>query len=283
MAPIMLLSAKEKVRFLLVILLLVICPIKVFAMDLWVTSPWLSVIAHFMGGVFINVKPIGQWTEDGIEKKVSVKKLPKDGPFLALDYKNAQKYGLSSPNFKNIHVLYSQLPFPREEIDRYFTDPSVLPFIAQRILNVFSSLDSEHYSFYQRRLAEFQGRLESTVYLGRQLLQGKEVYSLSEDYIELLKAAQCRIIQPEETLRKAWEKGESLDQLKEKIKECSQLNIPVLYDHKTPAPVKKVLLESKSAAVIQLKYPTIGQDLIIALYDQYLAIWNIATPGDTKS
>ncbi len=269
---------KGAARFLLLLFCLFSFSSEVFAMDVWITSPWLSVVANFMGGVFINVKPLGQWAEDGGINKLSIKKVPAGSHFIALDYDEALKYGIQSSQ-KNLFVLYTHLPFSYEEADTYFTDPSVLPFIAQRIMNIFSSLDHEHYFFYQRRLAEFQGRLESTVLLGRQLLKGKKVFNLSKGFVEFLRAAQCEILHPEDELWKEWAKGDSLDGLKQKIEECRKNNVPVLFDMKSPVSIHKVLLESKSLGVVLLEYPDIGQDIILSLYDQYLAIWNAASSG----
>ncbi|WP_288959524.1 hypothetical protein [uncultured Aminobacterium sp.] len=268
--------------FFAFLLLLFLVPCRALAMDLWVSSPWLSVMSNFMGGVYVTVHPMVVWSEDGLEKRVAPKKMSEDLPLLVLDYSDAQKYGISEKR-KNLYVLYRNLPFPREKLDSYFADPSVLPFIAQRILNVFSSLDTEHYFFYQRRLAEFQGRLESTVLLGRQLLQGKKVYDLSASYGELLRAARCEILRPSGENVTLWKNGESLDSFKQKVEEIIKQGIPVVYDAQTPRCMQDTLLKIKSSQIILLKRPTIEEDLIISLYDQYLSIWNIAASSATSN
>lgn len=41
-------------------------------------------------------------------------------------------------------------------------------------MKIIAETDSKHYSFYQRRLAEFQSRIESTVDIGRYLLENQD-------------------------------------------------------------------------------------------------------------
>ncbi|MBQ6435553.1 MAG: hypothetical protein IJJ09_06095, partial [Synergistaceae bacterium] len=76
-------------------------------------------------------------------------------------------------------------------------DPSVIPFVAQRILTALSEWDSQNYPYYQRKLAEFQARLSGSVLVG-QVLKDITVCDMGESFGILLKAAVCKIERPEE-------------------------------------------------------------------------------------
>ena len=93
------------------------------------------------------------------------------------------------------------------QIDAALSDPSVLPFVAQRVLTVLADWDPANYPYYQRRLAEFQARLSGSVLAGRQILRDIPVYDLTGYSGALLEAAGCRIERPASADWAAWNKG----------------------------------------------------------------------------
>ena len=79
----------------------------------------------------------------------------------------------------HFRALYRPFPIEADRIDAALSDPSVLPFVAQRILTVLADWDPANYPYYQRRLAEFQARLSGSVLAGRQILRDIPVYNLT--------------------------------------------------------------------------------------------------------
>ena len=143
------------------------------------TSPWRSLLTNFIGGVNVAATSIQEWNEDGeLVRRIrtrSLQALPPDSLIMAFDYRDAKGLGLPFEQYKKYRPLYNPLPLDEGKIDASLSDPSVIPFIAQRVLTVLADWDPANYSYYQRRLAEFQARLYSTVLAGRRILKDQRV------------------------------------------------------------------------------------------------------------
>ncbi|GAB1486200.1 hypothetical protein MASR2M79_12480 [Aminivibrio sp.] len=148
----------------------------------------------------------------------------KDASILALDEKEAASFGLKKRTAR-ICSFSGTVPFDTARMDYHMADPSVLPFLAQRVLTGLSSFDPGNYPNFQRRLSEFQTRLDSTVLVGRQLLRGYPVFDLTGGATPLLVAAGCRLLPENPQLRAVWN-GEDAEGLLREVKGALEKKSP---------------------------------------------------------
>jgi hypothetical protein len=244
-----------------------------YAWDVWTTSPWLAIITRFIGGVFVTVRPIEVWNEDGaVVRRIQSRHIPKDAAVIALDGEEASRLGLNAKEWKSLSLLYQAAPFDKSQSDFFFSDPSALPFIAQRIFTVLSQVDPGNYPYYQRRLSEFQTRLDSTVIVGRQLLRGYPLLDLGGGFSRMLTAAGCELVPVDRQLKAAWEKGEELELLEALLEDSLSKKIPVLIDASAPKKLREFLQDNNN--IVFLGKPSLEQDLLLFFHDQYLLLWN---------
>ncbi|MGI6791529.1 hypothetical protein [Aminivibrio sp.] len=241
--------------------------------DVFASSPWLAMVTRFIGGVYVSVKPVQEWNSDGeTVRRIRQKDIPKGAKIIALDEAEASALGLRKNSYKNLFLLYNKVPFDRERADFFFSDPSVLPFIAQRVLTALSQFDSPNYAYFQRRLSEFQTRLDSTVLVGRQLLGGYPVFDLTGGFNSLLSAAGCEILPRDRGRREQWEKGEDMAGLVSQAGEAIKSMIPVVLDGSTAKAIRNTLKGNKN--ILFLSRPNPNQDLLLFFHDQFLLLWN---------
>ena len=255
-------------------------PLPTFSTSSWeiyVSSPWLALITQFIGGVNVAVKPIAEWNKDGMAvRKIGSRNIKPDGQIVALDKAEAASLALDKTKYPGLFILYGTVPFDRGKLDYHFSDPSVLPFIAQRVLMALSQIDPNNYSYYQRRLSEFQTRLDSTVLVGRQLLRGYPVLDLTGGFYNLLSAAGCVILPRDRGEKEKWGKGEAMETLTAEVKAAIKERIPVIVDQSTPKAIREALKENKE--VLILGRPGGEQDFILYFHDQFLLLWNRMAP-----
>ncbi len=263
--------------YLLFFFLFSLYPRKAEALEIMATSPWMTMITRFIGGVYVTVKPISLWNDQGkTVRKIPLSSIKKDASILALDEKEAASFGLKKADRPNMFLLYGNVPFDTARMDYHMADPSVLPFLAQRILTGLSSFDPGNYPYFQRRLSEFQTRLDSTVLVGRQLLRGYPVFDLTGGSTPLLVAAGCRLLPEDPQLRAVWERGEDAEGLLREVKGALEKKIPVLLDGASAKPVADALKDEKN--VLFLSMPDPEQDLLLFFHDRYLLFWNRLAP-----
>lgn len=264
----------------LLAIMLTCAPLRAFGADrteIFVSSPWLFMIARFIGGVNMEVKAIQYWNGEGVVvRRIQRQKIPPGSTVIALDGQEAESLGLKTDRYPNLSLLYGKAPFDRERADFQYSDPSVLPFIAQRMLTILSQLDPGSYTYYQRRLSEFQTRLDSTVLVGRQLLKGSPVFDLSGGFSSLLSAAGCDLLPADEKRKAAWERGEDADGLLGAVEDALKKKIPVILDGGASKSIRSALKGNKN--VLVLGRPGEDQDLLIYFHDQFLILWNHLAP-----
>lgn len=250
-------------------------------MDVWTTSPWLALVARFIGGVYVQVRPVTAWKEDAVVVRlVQARDVPFGAHILCLDGDDLREHGFSFSDWKQARQLYDFLPFPQDETDSYLSDPSVLPFVAQRLLIALSGWDQTHYSYFQRRLAEFQTRLESTVIVGRKMLAGTRVVDLTGCSTQFLKAASCVLEKPAPASLDLWSKGEGKEELLSYISEKIRTDRLPVVDDLTSAAIRGVL--ASIPGVARLSRPAIDQDILLSFYDRYLYLWNMTGRGKSE-
>ena len=248
-------------------------------LNVTVTSPWLAILVNFIGGVNVNVTSIQDWNASGdLARRIrarNLQSLPADTLIMAFDYRDARSLGLPLERYENYRSLYNQLPLDENNLDAYMSDPSIIPFIAQRVLTVLADWDPANYPYYQRRLAEFQARLYSTTLAGRQVLKDQRVYDLTGHSSAFLQATGCRLTRPSDEEWAAWSAWKEIGRLTSTVSQMTEEKAVVVMDYSTPKAIRSVL--SSNSAVFLIARPSINQDYPAFLHDQYLSLWSKIT------
>jgi hypothetical protein len=247
--------------------------------EITVTSPWLAVVTQFLGGVNVSVNSIQEWNASGILSQRlrgrALQSLPKDRRLVGFDAAEFLRLGIDPGSYPNLRVLYEQIPFGYEELDRHFTDPSVLPFITSKLLPILSGFDPDNYAYYQRRLAEFQTRLRSTILAGRHLLMGQTVYDLTGNSAYLLISVGCRVKRPSQEELDAWAHWRQTDSFFSTVRQHIRDHVPVVMDATTH---KTLLSMAKSEkGILHLPRPGMNEDFLGYVHNLFLAIWSKAS------
>ena len=236
-----------------------------------VSHPWLALLASFIGGPEVNVTPIRIWNDKGdlvmAERGKILRDLPGGTKIIALDENDARESGIKSQNKFTVKYLYS--PFPVSTNSLY--DPSVIPFVAQRVLTALSEWDSQNYPYYQRRLAEFQVRLSSSILVG-QVLKDMNIADFSGAAGVLLRAAGCKVERPEGL--EAWQKG-NFSGLREYLDETRSRGAAIIFDDDTPSALRRYLAGKPD--VYKLERPSLESDYPSFLHEQYISLWQKIT------
>jgi hypothetical protein len=167
------------------------------------------------------------------------------------------------------------MPLDENKLDVFMSDPSVIPFIAQRVLTVLADWDSLNYPYYQRRLAEFQALLYSTTLAGRQMLKDQRVYDLTGHSGAFLQAAGCNLTRPSDEEWAAWSAWKEIGRLTSTVSRMAEEKTAVVIDYSTPKAIRSIL--SSNTAVFLITRPSPNQDYPAFLHDQYLSLWSKIT------
>ena len=243
-----------------------------------VTHPWLSLLANFICGPEVEVIPLRVWNSSGelvlSEKGKILRELEKDSRIIAIDSSDLKAAGIDENNNKNfvIRCLYSPFPVKLNSL----SDPSVIPFVAQRILTALSEWDVQNYPHYQRRLAEFQARLSSSILVG-QVLKDITFCDLSGSSGYLLMAAGAKVERPESF--DVWQSG-NLDGFREFLDSQRESNKAILIDDDTPANFKRYLTNKHD--IYKWERPPLNVDYPSFLHEQYISLWQKITSKRKK-
>ncbi len=240
-----------------------------------VTHPWLALLANFIGGAEVEIIPLRVWNSGGelvlSEKGKILRELEKDSKIIAIDSNDLKSAGIDENNNKNfvIKCLYSPFPVKINSL----SDPSVIPFVAQRILTALSEWDVQNYSHYQRRLAEFQARLSSSILVG-QVLKDITFCDLSGSSGYLLMAAGAKVERPESF--DIWQNSNGkLDGFREFLDSQRESNKAILIDDDTPANIKRYLTGKND--IYKWERPPLDVDYPSFLHEQYISLWQNVT------
>ena len=260
------------------IIALVLCVIFTFSgaahaqeqdkkLNIAVTDMWLALLTSFIGGQEVSVVPLKVWNANGdlvlAERGRVLKELPADTKIIALDKKDAET--LNGIEKFEVNYLYSAFP-----IDRVLLiDPSVIPFVAQRILTALSEWDTPNYSYYQRQLAEFQARLSGATLVG-QVMKDSTLCDLGGSCGILLQATGCKIERPEAETLERWRKG-NFSGLREYLDGMKAREVVAVFDDDTPPALRRYLSGRSDAfhwgrPAPEVDYPTF-------LNEQYISLW----------
>lgn len=209
------------------ILIIVLCLSSVLATPCFAafrsSSPCVNMVAQFISGT---------------------KKHP--GVFMAIDAREQRKRGGK--------VLFKGTNISQTELLHAYYDPARLPYVAQAVMRVMSETDKANYTYYQRRLAEFQAALDSAVNVGRYCLpKDKAMLDLTAMEGALILSAHDRTTRPDQSELKRWAEGDvtSLQRLLELSEKKGEI---VLIDRWTAAPIVSCLQNYKK----KITMPTAG-------------------------
>jgi hypothetical protein len=236
----------------------------------YTSLPWLSGMARFIVGATMKVQSSSSWSSSG-ELRVP-RKPPKNATVIALDPLDASRLGLSR-EADGLHLLYDNLPIENSARGSLHFNPSVLPFLSQRMLKVLCELSPDNYSFYQRRLAEFQSRLESAVEVGRSQIRDIPILDLTGAVSPWLKAASGKVARPPDELWNAWAQSTRTSDLAIAVKEAETRGWLILTDVWTPSQIKSRV--ASSGKRLAISPPAADYDFFAYLHDIYLQIWTL--------
>ncbi|MDT8284027.1 MAG: hypothetical protein RQ767_00750 [Thermovirgaceae bacterium] len=245
---------------------------KGYAIEVWVCNPWFSMLARFLGGAQTKVNPLLVWAENSVVKP-GRSGLTEGSVVLAVNNDEAVRV-LGKKNLKrySLHFLFESFLTSGGRVDENFMDPAALPFIGLRTLEILSAADPGNYDYFQRRLAEFQARLDSTVVVGRNMIGDSTILDLSWIYGRWIQAAAGKVIRPPDLVKAGWSQGADLDVLDTALEEARKQNWLIVVDPWTPAHIRE--MSNKIPGFIELPAPRMEGDMILFLYDLYLQIWD---------
>lgn len=264
-------SFLNKVIYLVCLLLICIClsPNRLFAADFAVTSPWIGMIASFIGGDKTSIHYLSNWDSNG--NVVVISRPRSNEKIIALDVKDALRFKIYKGN-KNLYLLYETLPMTELQLISAFFDPAMLPFLAQSVMKIMAEADKTKYSYYQRRLAEFQSRIESTIDIGRYLLGDTKVLDLTGAEGSWLRSSVKGVVRAPENVWDVWKKGDH-NALKAALDEAEKRNWLIVLDPWTPHNIRTVAVFYRNR--LTLPPPSKDQDYFVYLHDILLSIWNM--------
>ncbi len=238
-----------------------------------VSHPWLVLLASFIGGPEVDITPLRVWNANGDlvqnERGRVFRELHEGTKIIALDEDDARSAGVTDRNKDAFTIRYLYSPFPAEMSALY--DPSVIPFVAQRVLTALSEWDAQNYPYYQRRLAEFQARLSSSILVG-QVLKDSTISDMGGSCGVLLHAAGCKVDRPENFA--LWAKG-NFAGLREYLDSMKAQGVPIVVDDDTPPALMRYL--RGRADVYKWERPDMERDYPTFLHEQYISLWPL--PG----
>jgi hypothetical protein len=235
------------------------------------TLPWLAGMTRFIVGGTMKVQCLSSWNASGALKVA--RKISANTPAIALDGPDAAKFGAVKGQ-EGFHVLYDNLPINAPHRDALPFNPSILPFMSQRLLIVLCKMIPDNYPFYQRKVAEFQSRLESAVEVGRSLIGGENILDLSGAVSPWVRAAAPKTVRPPDELIDAWAENKRTEDLELAVKEANSRGWLVLADAWSPAPLKNAA--AKAAKNILIAPPENNEyEFFVYLHDIYLQMQRV--------
>lgn len=258
------------------LLILLFHPADASAANFAVTSPWIGFITSFIAGDTKNVRYLSTWDSSGNVIKTTS---PRSGEvIIAIDAKDAESFRIKKNN-KNLRLLYDELPMTKEQLRSAFFDPAMLPFIAQSVMKIMAEEDKVRYTYFQRRLAEFQSKIESTIDIGRHLLYEIKILDITGAEGTWLRSSISGAVRPPAAVWEGWKAGDT-KALKAALDEASRRNWLILMDPWTPEIIRTAAVGYEYR--LTLPPPVANQDYFVFLHDIFLLISNKTKNVKTK-
>lgn len=231
-----------------------------------VASPWLLEVASFIGGKQASVRALAVWNDAGVEVPSG---RPRAGEIIiAFDAQEAATLKIASDN-KKLRILYPKLPLGEEKRRAAFFDPAMLPFIAQETMKIIAGADGKNYSYYQRRLAEFQSRIDSAMGVGRHLLANAKMLDLTGAQGGWVRSSLPGVVRPPDEVWRGWLNGDAAA-LSAALDEAERRGWLLLLDPWTPQMIRYAAVAHANR--LTLAAPQNGMDYFVFLHDIFTQI-----------
>lgn len=245
-----------------------------------VTSQLLREVAAFVCGDQASVRALSVMDENGRERLVS---RPARGEIIiAFDAADAARHKIGDKN-KNLRLLFDKVQVTEAELRGAFFDPAMLPFVAQEIMKAVSKIDPESYAYYQRRLAEFQSRIDSAIGVGRHMLAGSGAKMLDLTGAEgvWIRSSIPGVVRPPDEVWNGWLAGDETA-LRAALDEAARRGWLLLLDPWTPETIRAAAAAYQNR--LTLAAPTSEGDIFVFFHDMLTAIAARAgeKPSDKK-
>lgn len=238
-----------------------------------VTSPWLYEVASFIAGHQAGVRSLAVLTESGATAQTG---RPRAGEIvIAFDPKDAARFKLTENN-KNLRMLYKKTPMNDEQLRAAFFDPAMLPFIAQETMKIIAAADTKNYAYYQRRLAEFQSRIDSTMGVGRHMLASEKMLDLTGSSGTWVRSAISGVVRPPAAVWKSWLSGDTRA-LRAALDEAHRRGWLLLLDPWTPEVIRRAAIAYPYR--LTLAAPPADVEFFVFLHEIFTAIANKTKAG----
>jgi hypothetical protein len=239
---------------------------------IWVVNPWIYYITSFIGGDEISVHPLFDWEKRMLLSDKTT--LPLGSIILALDQREADEIPLAY-ELQNLRSLFRDIPALRGKTNPMYLDPPTMSLLGQKVLITLASLFPQHYIYFQRNLAEFESRLESTVDIGRKMLSPVRIVNFSGSYALWIRAASVQEIRPSAEKMSQIVKEEGRVLLLQTLETSLEKGHVVITDESMPLEIQEVIRQQRNGIVVPL--PPLFEDrgdFFLFLYEQYLVIVN---------
>lgn len=247
------------------------------ALDIAATSPWIASIASFIGGGNVKVRRLASVNASG--RLYSVSRARSGELVIALDSNEASRLRIKTSNPK-LRLLYRTLPIEVPKVYSLFFDPASLPFAAQSIMKIIAAEDRDRYSFYQRRLAEFQSRVDSTVEIGRYMIGEEKILDITGVEGAWVRAAVRGAVRPPKEVWASWLAGD-VRALNAALVEATRRGWLILLDTWTPPEIRAEAVKYENR--LTLPPPDGNKDFFESLHDIFIEISNALKLKETKN
>lgn len=264
-------------RFFILPVIVVLCLCScAYAANFAATSPWLGEIVSFIGSDKVRVRSLSVWGDNGSAVAVA---RPRAGEvIIAVNDSDAARLHINSKS-RNLRLLYHAAPISDSQLNSLFYDPALLPFVAQNVMKIISASDKARYSFYQRRLAEFQSRVEGAVDVGKHLLANTKMLDLTGVTGVWVRSAVNGAVRPPKKVWEGWLAGDTAA-LKAALDEAERRKWLIVMDAWTPASIRSVA--SAYEYRVTISPPHRNVDYFSYLQDIFRMIWNRTQPAKKK-
>lgn len=249
------------------------CAAQAARLKVAVTSPWLYEVASFICGSQAKVRSISRLNARGLSVLTA---RPQAGEMvIAFDPSDAVRHKINTKN-KNLKILFDKIQLSEDELRCAFFDPAMLPFIAQEIMKAISSVDQKNYSYYQRRLAEFQSRIDSTIDVGRHLIGSANLLDLTGAEGTWVRSAITGAVRPPESVWLDWLSAGGGTALTAALDEASRRGWLLLLDPWTPEFIRSAASAYHNS--LMLPAPPEGTEFFVFLHEIFNIIAAKSTP-----
>ena len=133
---------------------------------------------------------------------------------------------------KSLTYFATTVGYDGEPCEYDYYDPSKIPYLTLNTMKAISNHDKANYQYYQKRLAIYQSILDSTMQVGKKLLQNITVLDLTGRTGYIVTSCAKRGVKPPKEAVPAWKNGD-IEHLQATIKQANLRNMLIVTDYAT--------------------------------------------------